>query len=88
MLALQVYEDGLCGCGHPTILAHGDENDGWFKAHKTQCQSCAAQERATAGNKNEQYVPAPGEKVFTSFDAQGKAEAAARRAPQPLSEPL
>ena len=88
MLALEVYEDGLCSCGQPTILSHGDENDGWYEAHKIQCQSCATQERATSGSSGNPYVPEPGEKVYTSFDAKGKAEALARRAPQPLSEPL
>lgn len=64
---LQVYEGGLCGCGQPVVLAHHEDNDGWYTAHKSQCHSCAARERATAGTSKEQYVPEPGEKVFTEF---------------------
>lgn len=74
-----MYEDGLCSCGHPLVLAHDQDNDGWYDVHKPQCQSCAASERATTGNGNDQYEPAPGEKVFTIFNAEGKAAAVARR---------
>lgn len=88
MLALEVYEDGLCSCGHPTILSHDDDNDGWYEAHKVQCQSCAEQERSTSSTGKDPYIPSPGEKVYTTLDTQAKAEAMARRAPQPLSEPL
>lgn len=88
MLALEIYEDGLCSCGQPLVVAHDPDNDGWYESHKVQCQSCAAQERATTGSGGDSYVPTPGEKIFTSFDSAGKAAALARRAPQPLSEPL
>lgn len=88
MLALQIYEDGLCSCGQPLILAHDEQNEGWYDVHKPQCQSCAAQELATRGTSNDPYVPAPGEKVFTSFDAKAKAEAMARRATaSPVGDP-
>jgi hypothetical protein len=66
-LALTIYEDGLCSCGHPLILAHHPDNDGWYEADKTQCHSCAARERATQGTSNERYVPAPGEKLQTRY---------------------
>lgn len=49
------------------ILAHHEDNDGWYKANKTQCHSCAARERATAPNGNEPYVPEAGEKISTEF---------------------
>jgi hypothetical protein len=67
MLALTIYEDGLCGCGQPLVLAHHEDNDGWYEAHKKQCHSCAARERATQGNGKDQYTPAPGEKVYTVY---------------------
>lgn len=66
-LALTIYEDGLCSCGQPLILAHHPDNDGWYDSHKTQCHSCAARERATQGNGKDHYVPAPGEKVYTLY---------------------
>lgn len=66
-LALTLYEDGLCACGHPLVLAHHPDNDGWYDAHKLQCHSCAARERATAGSGTDPYVPQPGEKVFTQY---------------------
>lgn len=66
-LALTLYEGGLCGCGQPLVLAHHKDNDGWYDAHKRQCHSCAAQERATKGNGNDPYVPMDGEKVFTVY---------------------
>lgn len=64
-LALTVYEDGLCSCGQPVAVAHHQDNDGWFEAHKTQCHSCAARERSTSGQN---YTPQPGEKVYTTYD--------------------
>lgn len=64
---LTTYEAGLCSCGQPVVLAHHEDNDGWYSAEKSQCHSCAARERATAGTKNEAYVPEPGEKVYTKF---------------------
>jgi len=67
-LALTIYEDGLCSCGQPIILAHHPDNDGWYEAHKTQCHSCAARERATQGTSKEQYIPQPGERVYTTYD--------------------
>ncbi|XAZ30674.1 hypothetical protein AAHB34_16135 [Paenarthrobacter ureafaciens] len=70
-LALQVYEDGLCACGQPTILAHHKQNDGWYDAQKVQCHSCAARERATTGNGTDRYVPQPGEKVYTIYTRPG-----------------
>jgi hypothetical protein len=80
MLALTIYEEGLCSCGHPLILSHDELSEGWYNVLKPTCQSCAAQERATTGNKGNPYVPSPGEKVYTIFDAEGKAAAEARRA--------
>lgn len=66
-LALTVYEDGLCSCGQPVILAHHPDNDGWYDAEKVQCQSCASRERATSGTGSEAYHPMPGEKVHTRY---------------------
>lgn len=63
-LALTIYEDGLCACGQPMVVAHHPDNDGWYKAHKAQCQSCAAKERTGAGAT----PPEPGEKVYTTYD--------------------
>jgi hypothetical protein len=79
MLALEVYEDGLCGCGHPLVVAHDPDNEGWYEVHKPQCQACASQERATTGTGGNPYVPTPGEKVYTALDVEGKAAALARR---------
>lgn len=67
-LALTIYEDGLCACGQPIVLAHHPDNDGWYEAHKRTCQSCAARERATQGNGKAAYEAAPGEKVYTTYD--------------------
>lgn len=77
MLALTTYEAGLCACGQPVVLAHHEANDGWYEAHKTQCHSCAARERATQPGGNSPYVPQPGEKVYTTY---------ARPADKPLPE--
>ena len=65
MLALTVYEDGLCACGQPIVLAHHPDNDGWYTAHKVQCKSCASRELATSGSG---YKPAPGEKMRITYD--------------------
>lgn len=62
-----MYEDGLCGCGQPLVLAHHPENDGWYDSVKTQCHSCAARERATQGTSKERYEPQPGEKISTRY---------------------
>lgn len=66
-LALTIYEDGLCGCGQPVIIAHHPDNDGWYDAKKTQCHSCASREMATAGTGKDAYTPLPGEKVSTKY---------------------
>lgn len=66
-LALTIYEDGLCSCGHPLVLAHHPDNDGWYEAHKKQCHACAARERATQGSGGDAYVPTPGERVSTRY---------------------
>jgi hypothetical protein len=66
-LALTIYEGGLCSCGQPMVLAHHEQNDGWYDPVKTQCHSCAARERATQGNGKDPYKPAPGEKVSTTY---------------------
>ena len=66
-LALTIYEDGLCSCGAPVVLAHHPDNDGWYDAHKTQCHRCAAQERAVRGNGKDPYEPVPGEKVYATY---------------------
>jgi len=49
------------------VLAHHEQNDGWYDPVKTQCHSCAARERATAANGKEPYQPLPGEKVATVY---------------------
>ena len=67
MLALTIYEDGLCQCGQPIVIAHHPDNEGWYEAEKVQCQSCASRERATSGTGKEAYTPMPGEKVHTRY---------------------
>lgn len=67
MLALTIYEEGLCSCGQPLVLAHHPDNDGWYEAHKKQCHSCAARERSTQAKGTEPYKPQAGEKVFTLY---------------------
>lgn len=67
MLALTIYEDGLCQCGQPVSIAHHPDNDGWYDAKKSFCNSCAARERATSGSGSETYKPEPGENVFTKY---------------------
>lgn len=67
MLALTVYEDGLCSCGQPVIISHHPDNEGWYDAEKVQCQSCATRELATSGNGKDPYKPSPGEKTFTRY---------------------
>jgi hypothetical protein len=49
------------------ILAHHEDNDGWYGTTKVQCHSCAARERATKGTSKEPYEPAPGERIATSY---------------------
>jgi hypothetical protein len=66
MLALTIYEDGLCKCGQPVILAHHEDNDGWYTAHATQCHSCAARERASKPTKGAE--PTPGQQWYTTYD--------------------
>ena len=66
-LALTIYEDGLCSCGQPTVLAHHEQNDGWYDAAKVQCHSCAAREHATRANGSEPYQPMPGERLYTRY---------------------
>ncbi|GAA1453477.1 hypothetical protein ACFP47_09215 [Nesterenkonia lacusekhoensis] len=43
-LVYTLYKDGLCSCGQPIILAHDDENSGWFVAQESVCVACAAVE--------------------------------------------
>lgn len=86
-LALTIYEDGLCSCGQPTVVAHHVDNDGWYEAQKVQCYSCASRELATANSGSEPYTPDPGEKVYAVLDTKGKAEAAARRTPHTTPSP-
>lgn len=62
-----MYEDGLCACGQPIVLAHHPDNDGWFEALKVQCHSCGSRENATKGSGKEAYKPEPGEKIYTSY---------------------
>lgn len=66
-LALEIYTDGLCGCGQPAILAHHPDNDGWYDTKKIQCKSCSSREMATQGTSNNPYEPSPGEKVYTVY---------------------
>ncbi|MDR4533209.1 hypothetical protein [Glutamicibacter sp. PS] len=67
-LALTVYEDGLCSCGHPVELAHHPDNDGWYEAHQKICHACAARERATKGTEKNPHRAEPGERVYTTYD--------------------
>lgn len=66
-MALTIYEGGLCSCGHPLVIAHHEQNDGWYDAKLVQCHACAARERKTQGNGKEPHVPMPGEKVSTIY---------------------
>ena len=44
-LALQAYEDGLCGqCGQPRDRAWNEDSEGWYTAHRATCHACRARE--------------------------------------------
>lgn len=51
-IALTVYEDGLCVCGHPRDAAWDESTEGEWDATKHMCQACAAAARATDGEKS------------------------------------
>jgi hypothetical protein len=57
-LALHLYEQSLCSCGHSSLLAHGPEGVGEYEAHTVTCHSCKARER-------EKTTDAPGVKYYT-----------------------
>lgn len=60
-LAYALYKDGLCACGHPAVIAHDDEHDGWIVAKDDViCHACAALDRKRDGDAK----PAPGQKVY------------------------
>lgn len=50
MLALQLYEDGLCsGCGQPKDRAWHPDMDGWYEAYTYECNACSTvQDRRVA----------------------------------------
>ena len=56
-LALRMYEDSLCACGHSALLAHGAEGVGEYDAKTVTCHACAAKERA-------KKTETPGQKVY------------------------
>jgi hypothetical protein len=57
-LALRLYEQSLCQCGHSSFLAHGPEGVGEYEARTITCHACKARER-------EKPTDAPGVKVYT-----------------------
>lgn len=59
-LAYSMYKDGLCSCGHPAVIAHDDEHDGWIVAKSdVVCHVCAALE-----GKREKDNIEPGQKIY------------------------
>jgi hypothetical protein len=50
MLALQLYEDGLCsGCGRPKERAWHPDMDGWYEPTTYECNACSVvQDRRVA----------------------------------------
>ena len=63
-LALTAYKDGLCACGKPLLIAHHEDNDGWYSAKSTVCHACAAMDRKRDSGDEMQ----PGEKAYPSYD--------------------
>lgn len=59
-LALRMYEDSLCSCGHSSFLAHGPEGHDEYEADSVKCHACAEGERARERDSS----PAPGTKMF------------------------
>ncbi|WP_123378619.1 hypothetical protein [Pseudokineococcus lusitanus] len=45
-VALTLYEDSLCTCGHPRDRAWNDDSDGHWEVAEHICQACAARDRA------------------------------------------
>ena len=63
-LALTIYEDGMCSCGHPKHLCRHPSNDGWFEVKTDQCQARAATDRVTSVKG---YKPEPGTALYTVY---------------------
>jgi hypothetical protein len=57
-LALHLYEQSICQCGHSSLLAHGPEGVGEYETRTVTCHSCKAKER-------EKRSEDPGVKLFT-----------------------
>ncbi len=59
-LAHAIYQDGLCGCGKPVIVAHSEENKGWYETKSSICHACAASESAMKGKDGKRRDAEPG----------------------------
>lgn len=63
-----MYKDGICSCGHPTIIAHDDEHEGWLVPKTAVCHACAALDKERDGEEKTK----PGQKVYI-VDERGSA---------------
>lgn len=64
LVALQAYEDDVCGgCGQPRTYAMDEDSEGRYAAHTARCNGCAARQRADTEAK-----PPPGQYRFVVPD--------------------
>ena len=61
-LAYEKWEEGLCSCGQPAVIAHHPDNDGEYDIERVQCHACAALDQANKGRE-----PEPGEKSWAQY---------------------
>lgn len=73
-LAYTLYKDGLCACGHPIVITHDDEHDGWYATKTSVCAACAALDRKRDGDDKSE----PGEKAYVVDEREAM--------PEPLPE--
>lgn len=59
-LALRIFEDSLCSCGHSSLLSHGREGVGEYEIQTVRCHACAEAEKAAERDSDK----VPGMKTF------------------------
>lgn len=57
-LALRIYEDSLCRCGHSMLLTQASDAKIAYRAKTVTCQACAA------GERGREKDPAPGDITY------------------------
>lgn len=64
-LVYAFYQDGLCACGKPIIVAHDEAQDGWYETKESTCYAC----KTTEQEKKEKAEP--GSKTYVVLDPEG-----------------